>query len=123
MIIKRKSAGPVFSIVKGTGRGGKAFERLSFRTRGLPADSFLRKPVLRFSPQLVNVFLGNMSFVGVQVARNSEEKTRPTFRYVKPGLVKCQFCRNADVWYSQNWSLWLDIKILVKMLLNKNKIE
>ena len=54
-------------------------------------------------PQFLNVFTGNISIV--------------------PNMVKCQFCKNADVWYMQNWSLWLDIKILFKAMLNKNKID
>jgi len=102
IIIKRKSAGPVFSWIKENNGGRKSFSRLTFRTEDLPASSFLQKPALKKMPQFLNVFVGNISVV--------------------PGMVKCQFCRNSDVWYIQNWSLWLDIKILIKALLNKNKI-
>ncbi|MBO7067109.1 MAG: sugar transferase [Bacteroidaceae bacterium] len=120
VIIKHRSAGPVFSVVRKAGLGGKSFGQLSFRTDGLPVESILKKTVLQFSPQLLNVFFGSMSVVGIVAKTTDEEQTFS--EYMKPGLVKCQFCKNADVWYTQNWSLWLDIKIIVKMLLNKNKI-
>ena len=103
VIIKRKSAGPVFSLTKERNRKGKTFSRFDFRTDALPESSFLHKSSVKRMPQLLNVFMGNMSVV--------------------PGLVKCQFCKDADVWYRQNWSLWLDIRILVKAMFNKNKIE
>ena len=103
IIIKRKSAGPVFSIVKEKDKRGKCFGKLSFRTADLHESSFLRKPAIKKMPQFLNVFIGSISIV--------------------PGMVKCKFCKNADEWYTQNWSLWLDIKILLKALFNKNKIQ
>lgn len=103
VIIKRKSPGPVFSLTKERNMKGKTFSRLDFRTDALPETLFLQKSSVKKMPQLLNVFLGDMPVV--------------------PGLVKCQFCKDADVWYRQNWSLWLDIRILVKAMFNKNKIE
>ena len=103
VIIKRKSAGPVFSFAKEKNGKGKYIDSLSFRTTDLPASSILQKPAVKKMPQFLNVFTGNISIV--------------------PNMVKCQFCKNADVWYMQNWSLWLDIKIQFKAMLNKNKID
>ena len=103
VIIKRKSAGPVFSFAKEKNGKGKYIDSLSFRTTDLPAASILQKPAVKKMPQFLNVFTGNISIV--------------------PNMVKCQFCKNADVWHMQNWSLWLDIKILFKAMLNKNKID
>lgn len=121
--IKRKSAGPVFSRIKEMGKGGKVFERLTFRTADLPAGSFFQGAVMKSLPQFLNVFMGSMSVVGLQLIKGTEEPMPSIYNYVKPGLVKCQFCKNADVWYVQNWSLCLDFRILIKALLNKNKIE
>lgn len=101
VIIKRKSAGPVFSLTREKDGNGKSFNRFDFRTTDLPESSFLQKPSVKRMPQLLNVFMGDMSVV--------------------PGLVRCQFCKDADVWYRQNWSLWLDMRILVKAILNKIK--
>lgn len=100
VIIKRKGAGPVFSITKVKDRRGKNFGKLAFRTENLPDSSFLRKPAIEKMPQFLNIFAGSMSVV--------------------PGMAKCQSCKNSDVWYTQNWSLWLDIKILVKAIFGKN---
>ena len=92
---------------------------------------FLRKWGIDELPQLINVFKGEMSIVG----------PRPTFRYqvekysdfqkkrllVRPGITGWALIhgRNLliwekrikyDVWYVENWSLWLDFKILLKTL-------
>lgn len=103
VIIKRKSAGPVFSLDREKNGKGKSFNRFSFRTTDFSESSFLQKSSVKTMPQFLNVFMGNISIV--------------------PGLVKCQFCKDADVWYRKNCSLWLDIRILAKALLNKNRIE
>lgn len=122
VIIKRKSAGPVFSIFKEIGSKGKRFERMTFRTADLPAESVLNKNYVKSLPQFLNVFTGSMSVVGLQLLREGGDAVPATCNYAKPGMLNCRFCKNADVWYTQNWSLWLDVKILVKALLNKNKI-
>lgn len=119
VIIKRKSAGPVFSIIRERGKGGKPFERVLFRTADLPAESFLQKNYIKSLPQFLNVFMGSMSIVGLKLQR--EGNVPATYKFAKPGMLNCLFCKNADVWYTQNWSLWLDLKVIAKAMLNKNK--
>lgn len=121
--IKRKSAGPVFSIAKEVGRGGKRFERITFRTIDFPADSFLLKTGAWLLPQFLNVFFGSMSIVGLQLSKDIVNSVASAYTYAKPGMINCRLCKNADVWYTQNWSLWLDAKILAKALLGKNKMN
>jgi len=92
---------------------------------------FLRKWGIDEFPQLINVLRGEMSLVG----------PRPTLRYqvekyndfqrkrllMKPGITGWALIhgRNLpsweerikyDVWYVENWSLWLDFKISLKTL-------
>ena len=82
-------------------------------------------------PQLFNVLKGEMSLVGSrpalphQVEKYSENERRRL--EVKPGITGWALVngRNKltwperiklDIWYVDHWSLWLDIKILVKTI-------
>lgn len=82
-------------------------------------------------PQLINVFKGDMSLVGPrptlqeQVVRYSEEHKRRL--EMKPGITGWALIngRNRlswpekiklDIWYIDHWSLWLDLKILIKTI-------
>ena len=82
-------------------------------------------------PQLINVFKGEMSMVGPrpplphQVEKYSKQERRRM--EVKPGITGWALVngRNKlswleriklDIWYINNWSLWLDLKILFKTI-------
>ncbi|WP_026731769.1 sugar transferase [Fischerella sp. PCC 9605] len=88
---------------------------------------FLRKTSLDELTQLWNVLRGDMSFVGPRpllvryLDRYTPEQARR--HEVKPGITGLTQVkgRNSlsweekfklDVWYIDNWSLWLDLKIL-----------
>jgi sugar transferase EpsL len=88
---------------------------------------FLRSTSLDELPELFNVLKGDMSLVGPRpllmqyLQRYTPEQARR--HEVKPGITGWAQVngRNAitweekfalDVWYVDNWSLWLDIKIL-----------
>ena len=101
---------------------------LSDEERLIPLGQFLRKASLDEFPQLFNVLRGDMSFVGPRpllvryLERYSPEQARR--HDVRPGITGWAQIngRNAltwdekfrlDLWYVDNWSLWLDLKILL----------
>ena len=91
---------------------------------------FLRKTSLDELPQIFNVLLGDMSFVGPRPYLEREIKDMRGKDYViriaKPGITglwqvmgrsNLSFERRTelDEWYVRNWSLWLDFVILLKI--------
>lgn len=93
--------------------------------------AFLRRTSLDELPELWNVLKGDMSLVGPRpllmeyLDRYTPEQARR--HDVKPGITGWAQVngRNAisweekfalDVWYVDNWSLWLDLKILAMTL-------
>lgn len=99
---------------------------------------FLRSTSLDELPELFNVLKGDMSLVGPRpllpqyLDRYTPEQARR--HEVKPGITGWAQVngRNAisweekfalDVWYVDNWSLWLDIKILALTLVKVFKRE
>jgi lipopolysaccharide/colanic/teichoic acid biosynthesis glycosyltransferase len=90
---------------------------------------WLRRTGLDELPQLVNVARGQMSLVGPRAdlveqaaAYTDEERRRLT---VRPGITGWAQVNGRDsvswterfaldLWYLDNWSLWLDAKILVR---------
>ncbi|MFN7347541.1 MAG: sugar transferase [Dolichospermum sp.] len=89
---------------------------------------FISKTSLDELPQLWNVFKGDMSFVGPRPLRvqylelyTSEQARRHD---VLPGItglaqingrnaISWETKFNLDIWYVDNWNLWLDLKILL----------
>lgn len=106
-------------------------------TRITPVGRFIRRTSIDELPQFFNVLFGNMSLVGPRphaVAHNdyySEKIQAYMNRHrIKPGITGLAQIRGArgetetlekmerrvqlDLEYINNWSLWLDIKILLK---------
>lgn len=90
---------------------------------------FLRRYSLDELPQLINIFKGEMSLVGPRPPMPEEVKYYSTFQKrrlgIKPGLtglwqvsgrsdVDFNEWVRLDVYYIENWSLWLDLGIILK---------
>ncbi len=155
--IRLTSAGPVLFKQRRYGLGGAEIKIYKFRTMTVTEDgdkdfcttiigdtrltrlgTLLRKCSLDELPQLINVFLGNMSLVGPRphvVAMNEKyRKLIPGYMIrhkIKPGITGWAQVNGArggddleamhrrlayDLDYFRHWSLALDFKILLRTL-------
>lgn len=147
--IKCYDGGPVFYAQERLTTDGKIFRVLKFRSmivnaekdgarlaaqnddRITPVGKFIRKIRMDELPQLINIFKGDMSFVGPRPERpeiaKEYEKTMPEFRYrlkVKAGLTGYAQVMGKynttpydklkmDLMYIEHQSLWEDMKIIL----------
>ncbi|RMH00466.1 MAG: undecaprenyl-phosphate glucose phosphotransferase [Chloroflexi bacterium] len=151
--IKLESPGPVFFIQERMGLDGKPFKMIKFRsmrndaekdgpgwtTENDPRQTRLGAILRRFEfdelPNLINVFLGEMSLVG---PRPEQRHYVEQFRKIVPrymerhrekggmtGWAQVNGLRGDtsitertkyDLWYSENWSILLDIKIILRTI-------
>ncbi len=150
LAIRIESPGSVVFLQERIGRGGRPFTIFKFRTmrngtekEGLGAataadderitkvGSWLRRTGLDELPQLLNIALGEMSFVGPRpTLRHQVEAYTPRQRrrlLFRPGLTGWAQIhgRNALTWpdrieldlhYIRHYSLWLDLVILWRTL-------
>jgi putative colanic acid biosynthesis UDP-glucose lipid carrier transferase len=106
----------------------------------------IRKTSLDEFPQFFNVFMGDMSIVGPRphMLKHTEEYSLQAEDYMirqflKPGITGWAQVNGYrgeitelshikkrveyDLWYLENWSLWLDIKIMILTVYNVIKGE
>lgn len=160
--IKLYDGGPVLYTQERITKDGKPFSIYKFRSmivesekrgarlasahddRITPVGRVIRRLHFDELPQLFNVLLGDMSFVGPRPEREEitkeYEQSIPEFRFrlkMKAGLtgyaqVYGQYNTvpydklKLDLTYIENYSLWLDVKLImltVKILFQKEKSE
>lgn len=109
-------------------------EELPDGTRKTGIGEFIRKTSLDEFPQLFNVLKGDMSLVGTRPPTPDEwdkyEYHHRARLATKPGITGMwqvsgrseitdfEEVVKLDTWYIQNWSLGLDLKILLKTIKN-----
>jgi Undecaprenyl-phosphate glucose phosphotransferase len=149
--IKLDSPGPAFYAQERMGLDARSFWCLKFRSMRTDAESdgpgwtveadprvtrlgrFIRRFSIDELPQLINVFIGDMSLVGPRPERPVyvEQFRRSIPRYMdrhreKAGMTGWAQVNGLrgdtsiaertkyDLWYIENWSLWLDFKIILR---------
>jgi len=106
-----------------------------------PIGKFLRKTNLDELPQFINVFTGQMSVIGPRphMLKHTEEYSKIIDKFmvrhlIKPGITGWAQVNGyrgetkdvndmegrvrADVWYIENWSFGLDVKIIIMTIIN-----
>ncbi|MHB8423018.1 MAG: undecaprenyl-phosphate galactose phosphotransferase WbaP [Leptospirales bacterium] len=107
-------------------------QKISNDPRITPVGRFLRKTSLDELPQIVNVLKGEMSLVGPRPVTRDELHFRyreagEDYCLVKPGITGLWQVSGRsergygvrirlDLWYIRNWSLWLDLVILIRTI-------
>jgi putative colanic acid biosynthesis UDP-glucose lipid carrier transferase len=163
LLILLESRGPIFFVQERSGKGGKPFKCIKFRTMRMNKDAnekqatkndsritalgrFLRKTSLDEMPQFINVFLSDMSVVGPRphMLKHTDDYSKLLNHYMirhflKPGITgwaqihgyrgeikMFEDINNRieyDIWYLENWSLWLDTRIILMTAFNVAKGE
>ena len=148
-IIWLEDPGPVLFVKNSVGRNGVTFKQFKFRSMILNAEEgtgpisgyendervlfsgeFLRKTALDELPQLINILLGDMSYVGPRPQRtvlvHGYLQRLPEYarrHQVRPGLAGLAQVVDAyditpeeklawDLVYIENANLWLDVKLV-----------
>lgn len=134
--IRIDSPGPILYASRRFGRNGRIFRCFKFRTMNAsgnvtPFGTFLRTYSLDELPQFLNVLRGEMSIVGPRPVMAGESDAphlvrMPRFE-MNPGLTGLWAVQDLesdpfasyvspDDTYRRNWSLWLDMKIILRSM-------
>ncbi|MFC1630189.1 sugar transferase [Patescibacteria group bacterium] len=117
------------TMIEGAEEKGLRYEVTKNDPRITKIGKFLRRFGIDEFPQLINVILGEMSLVGPRTALPHQLEKYSEFEkrrfQLRPGMLSLAHVKgwNAlswkerikiDIWYLENWSVWLDFKILFK---------
>lgn len=159
-IIYFSDKGNIFYVAKRLGKNGKVFNMYKFRSMKINAPDIrnedgstfnsdddprltkigkiLRKTSIDEIPQIINVFLGTMSFIGPRPDLDSQiiyyDMEKETKFNIKPGItgyaqvngrndISWNEKNELDRFYAKNLNLYLDIKIFFKTIYKVLKRE
>jgi exopolysaccharide biosynthesis polyprenyl glycosylphosphotransferase len=126
--LMRKSIGGEIDVNQGTCEK-PIYGKVKNDNRVTEVGAFLRRYSLDELPQLLNILLGEMSLIGPRPPIPYEVECYQDWHrarfHVKPGLtglwqvsgrnrLSFEQMVRLDIYYIENWSLWLDLKILLK---------
>ena len=157
-LVKREDGGPAIFKQERIGRFGRPFYIYKFRSMRVDAEKdgpqlfghkadtrmtkigvFLRDHHLDELPQLWNVLVGDMAFIGPRPERKfyidqimEHDKRYPFLYQIRPGVTSYATLYNGytdtmekmlrrlelDLYYLEHRSWWFDTKILVKTFIN-----
>lgn len=160
LAIKIDDNGPIFYIDNRIGKKFKVFKMYKFRSMKVNAPNilnkdgstfnsendirvtkvgkFIRKTSLDELPQIINIFLGQMSFIGPRprdvLALGTFKDDEKDLANVLPGItgytqayyrnsISVREKRLKDAWYANNVSILLDVKIFFKTIITVLKRE
>lgn len=163
LLIWLESRGPIFFIQQRSGKNGKIFNCIKFRSMKVNKDAhekqavknddritrmgkFMRKTNIDELPQFFNVLMSDMSIVGPRphMLKHTDDYSKLIRQYMirhflKPGITgwaQINGCRGEtrtvkdmndrvqyDLWYLENWSLWLDTRVILMTAFNMAKGE
>jgi Undecaprenyl-phosphate glucose phosphotransferase len=156
--VRLDSTGPALFRQTRHGFNGRPFRIFKFRTMTVMEDGgvirqaqkrdkrvtrvgkWLRRYSIDELPQLLNVFIGDMSLVGPRPHASAHERhftsaiEKYAFRHhMKSGITgwaqvhgargetdtidKMQRRVELDIWYINNWSIWLDFSVMIRTVL------
>jgi exopolysaccharide biosynthesis polyprenyl glycosylphosphotransferase len=163
LLIWLESRGPIFFVQQRSGKNGKTFNCIKFRSMKVNKEAhekqavknderitrmgkFMRKTNVDELPQFFNVWMGSMSIVGPRphMLKHTDDYSKLIRQYMirhflKPGITgwaQINGCRGQtrtvkdmndrvqyDLWYLENWSLWLDTRIILLTAFNMARGE
>lgn len=152
LLVKLTSKGPGIHWSNRVGRNNQIFKMAKLRTMFThtpdvathllgnsdqfitPVGKFLRKTSLDELPQLFNILVGDMSFVGPRPALHNqndliEKRTKAGIHLLLPGLTGWAQVNGRDelsidekvledLYYKNNMSIFLDLQIILKTFIN-----
>ena len=125
ILIKATSPGPIFFKQKRTGLYGQEFECYKFRTMRVNADAD-KLQAAKDDPRKTRIgdFLRRKYMVRHLVKPGVTGWAQVTgYRGETKTLEQMEGRVKRDVWYIENWSFFLDLKIIVVTILNMSKGE